>query len=221
MKETEPDQALPVACALIASAGFLDAFAWLLHGHVFTNAHTGNIVLLGTFLSQGDWQQAVRHLPPLLAFVPGVFAAQWFRSRRLGGARSAAVILGFEIVLLSALGVLAGFLPSAVVTAGLSFTMALQNSAFERVGRWSFTSVVTTGNLRTFFEGMSKSLAAPGDPEANSKTAALGAVCAAFAAGALVGAQVTTWLGGAAMVVPVGMLTAALWSTLMRGKRPA
>ena len=37
-----------VVAAILASAGgFLDAYSYLVRGHVFANAQTGNIVLLG------------------------------------------------------------------------------------------------------------------------------------------------------------------------------
>ena len=53
--------------------GYLDAYCYVTHGHVFANAQTGNIVLLGLALAEGNLAAALSHLPPLLTFTAGVF----------------------------------------------------------------------------------------------------------------------------------------------------
>ena len=52
--------------------GFLDAYTFVGRGGVFANAQTGNIVLLGIYASEGEWRQALVHVPPILACVIGV-----------------------------------------------------------------------------------------------------------------------------------------------------
>ena len=90
---------LPVATLLIAGGGFLDSYAWLAHGHVFTNAISGNIILFGVFAAEGQWPQALRHVPPTLAFFAGVIAAQGLRQSQrsrphgTGGGQSRAPVL--------------------------------------------------------------------------------------------------------------------------------
>src|SRR5450432_4564827 len=54
---------------LAAAGGFLDAFTYIGHGHVFANAMTGNVVLLGINAVGRNWHQSFRHLPPILAFL--------------------------------------------------------------------------------------------------------------------------------------------------------
>ena len=56
--------------------GFLDAFTYVAHNGVFSNAQTGNMVLVGIFAARGDWARVLRQLLPLLAFVVGVFTAE-------------------------------------------------------------------------------------------------------------------------------------------------
>ena len=63
--------------ALLAIVGgFLDAFTFLEKGHVFANAMTGNVVLLGVFTATGNWLQAGGHLLPILAFSVGIVVAE-------------------------------------------------------------------------------------------------------------------------------------------------
>src|ERR1700754_4984678 len=74
-----PHAALTVAYLLSLSGGFLDAFTYVAHGKVFANAMTGNIILLGVSATAGDWRQALNHVPPLIAFLLGVWTAQALR----------------------------------------------------------------------------------------------------------------------------------------------
>ena len=53
---------LPVAL-LTLSGGLQDTYTYLRRGKVFANAQTGNIVLLGQSLFDGDWSRAARNNP--------------------------------------------------------------------------------------------------------------------------------------------------------------
>lgn len=46
-----------IGAILAAVGGFLDAYTYLARGQVFANAQTGNIVLLGVHLSEGDFKK--------------------------------------------------------------------------------------------------------------------------------------------------------------------
>mgnify|MGYP000122724758 CR=1 FL=1 len=46
-----------LAALLAIVGGFLDAYSYLLRGHVFANAQTGNIVLFGVYLQKGDVEE--------------------------------------------------------------------------------------------------------------------------------------------------------------------
>jgi len=137
---------LRFAALLSAGGGFLDSYAWVAHGHVFTNAQTGNIILFGVFAAQDEWRQALRHVPPMLAFFPGVFTAQWLHKRRFSDdqVRATAVSLCVEVVILTIVGVLSPALPDTVSVAAIAFAATMQSSGFQRVGKWPYTSVVTT-----------------------------------------------------------------------------
>ena len=47
-----------VAALLAVVGGVLDAYTYILRGGVFANAQTGNIVLLGVHVADGDYRQA-------------------------------------------------------------------------------------------------------------------------------------------------------------------
>ena len=68
--------------ALLAMAGWLfDAYTYLCRGKVFANAQTGNIVLFGANIAEGNWLRAAEYLLPILAFALGVVAAEIVKRR--------------------------------------------------------------------------------------------------------------------------------------------
>ena len=74
-REGQPSESMALGALLTLAGGFQDAYSYNGRGHVFANAQTGNVVLLGQNLAMGHWQEALRYLLPLLAFLAGVFAA--------------------------------------------------------------------------------------------------------------------------------------------------
>ena len=70
---------------LILAGGFLDAYTYLCRGEVFANAQTGNIVLLGLSLAQGQWRTALQYVLPIVVFAQGVLLAgklKWQQQQR-------------------------------------------------------------------------------------------------------------------------------------------
>ena len=84
MKQLQPSETLPVGLLLALTGGLLDGYSYLNRGQVFATAETGNIVLMGINLAQGQLAQALHYLLPILAFALGVLAAELLR-RRFGG----------------------------------------------------------------------------------------------------------------------------------------
>jgi uncharacterized membrane protein YoaK (UPF0700 family) len=208
-----PESRLLVASLLSATGGFLDAFTWVGHGGVFANAQSGNVVLLGVSLASADWAQALRHIPPILAFLVGVYTASWLRfyEQRRGGHRTGAFTLGVEIVLLLAVALLPRRFPDLPIVLGIAFVAALQNSSFTVVEGLSFNSVMTTGNLRRTAEMFFAGMTGPREPDAMRQAWIFARICSAFAAGAGTGAFCTVRAGNAALLVPAVALAVAFW----------
>ena len=86
--------------------GFLEAYTYILHGGVFCNAQTGNLVLFFIDAANGEWQEASHYLYSLLAYIAGILvsAALPLLLKRF----SHAAVTAFEIAALAALA----FLPA-------------------------------------------------------------------------------------------------------------
>ena len=144
-------EAYSLGALLTVGGGFLDAYTYFTRGGVFSNAQTGNLVLLAIRLAEGDMTALPRYLPPILAFALGVVAAELVRDRfRASHAlhwRQAVVALEALILLVTA------FLPQdcwdAAVNAAVSFVCAMQVEAFRKIRGNALATTMCTGNLRS------------------------------------------------------------------------
>jgi uncharacterized membrane protein YoaK (UPF0700 family) len=205
------EESLGVAIVLSVAGGYLDAFTWIAHDGVMANAQTANVVLLGVHAAMGQASKALHHVPPIAAFVVGVFVVYRLRARirDASGRRLALVCLSTEIVVLSVAMMLHRRVPDVAGTLGISFAAALQTASFARLKGGAYSSVMVTGNLRSTIESFSGWLDKR-DPDALRQVRALAAVCLAFAIGAGIGAGVTTSFESEALAGPILLLLAAL-----------
>jgi uncharacterized membrane protein YoaK (UPF0700 family) len=191
---TQSDTAhLPAAALLAITGGVLDSVVYFNHGHVFANAMTGNLILLGIAAMTREWPDILRHVLPLAAFLAGIFCALGLRSLQTRYARLLA--LGLEIVTLGLLGALPDSFPPLVFIGTVSFVSAFQVTTFRHVGPFTYNSTFITGNLRDAANGLYESFTAPTPDDRASARAhflSLTLICAAFLAGAILGAFVAT-----------------------------
>lgn len=200
-----------VAALLTLSGGFLDAFTFVGHEQVFANAMTGNIVLMGIAVAAQDWMQAFRHVPPLLAFITGVFLANCLRLPKVREkiVSPALICLGLEIVMLGIGSQLPMDFPDIWLVPGIALVAAMQNSSFTHIGSSPYNSVMTTGNLRRSIESLFKGITHNMDRAALHDARAFGLVCLCFLLGAVLGGICTSSMYNFALLVPVLMLLAA------------
>jgi len=205
-----PESTLAIACLLSLSGGFLDAFTYVAHGKVFANAMTGNIILMGVSATAGDWRQALNHVPPLIAFLIGVWTAQALRLPRENPRWPALLSLVLEIAVLAVIAFLPRSFPDVWIVLSIAFAAAVQNSSFTKVGAWSYNSVVTTGNLRRFGETLFGGTVPRRHDGMLEQARVFGAICLAFLFGALTGGLSTRMLHNAALAIPVLVLAFVL-----------
>ena len=65
-----------LSAILAVSGGFQDAYTYNVRGEVFSNAQTGNVVLMSQHFLMGDWYKALHYLFPIVAFAFGVLVAE-------------------------------------------------------------------------------------------------------------------------------------------------
>ena len=150
----QSSEAMRVGLLLTLTGGFLDAYTYLVRGHVFANAQTGNIVMMGVDIAQGNWWGVGRYLLPVLAFVAGVLLAETIRAH--GKAQGGGVlhwrqwVLCIELVVLAAVS----FMPvndiwNTVANVCVSFVCSLQVQSFRKVHGRAYATTMCTCLLYT------------------------------------------------------------------------
>jgi uncharacterized membrane protein YoaK (UPF0700 family) len=64
-------EAFITSAFLAMSGGFQDAYTYFTRDEVFSNAQTGNVVLMSHNFMTGQWGDGLRYLFPILAFATG------------------------------------------------------------------------------------------------------------------------------------------------------
>lgn len=65
-----------LSAILAISGGFQDAYTYNVRDEVFSNAQTGNVVLMSQNFMSGEWMRGLHYLFPIIAFALGVFVAE-------------------------------------------------------------------------------------------------------------------------------------------------
>ncbi|SMG01936.1 YoaK family protein [Burkholderia singularis] len=212
---------LGVAALLTLSGGFLDAYTYVGHGRVFANTMTGNVALLGINVSAGDWAQALHHVPPLGGFVLAVFVSHLLGlAAQKGWVRHTAfVALCVEIVFLALASCGWPEWSSAWLIPGISFVATLQTLSFTQLESLSYTSVMTTGNLRRAAQLLFAGLIPRYDARVLHDSGLLAIISFCFLFGAVLGGLLTRLTGGNALWGAVLLLIAAFAEIIRRARR--
>ena len=128
---------------LTLAAASVDAISYLGLGHVFTAMMTGNTVLLGLALAQGEVLAALRSILALVGFAIGVFAGAIIVERESYPAEWPAAVttaLAFETIILAIFA--ANFTLLDSIHGGMifllivlsAFAMGVQSAAVRRLG---------------------------------------------------------------------------------------
>lgn len=155
-QEKQMSEAFVNSAFLALSGGFQDAYTYFTREEVFSNAQTGNVVLMSQHFMCREWMAGLRYLFPILAFAVGVWVAEQIQgryryARKLHWRQS---ILLMEIVILF----IVGFIPTRfdmAATALVSFSCAMQVQSFRKVNGYSYASTMCIGNLRSGIAALS------------------------------------------------------------------
>lgn len=180
---------------LALSGGLQDAYTYNMRGGVFSNAQTGNVVLMSQHLMLGEWMDCVRYLVPVFAFALGVFIAERI-SHRYKYARK---IHWRQLILALEIGILfvVGFIPhqfNMVATVLVSLSCAMQVQTFRKVGGFSYASTMCIGNLRSGTDALSVYFREHKPGQLRQAMYYFGIILM-FAIGAGIGGNLSVWYG--------------------------
>lgn len=206
-KNIQMSEAFITSVFLALSGGFQDAYTYFTRDQVFSNAQTGNVVLMSQHFMAGEWMRGLHYLLPLLAFAGGVFFADCIQgkfkySNHLHWRQS---ILLLEILILF----LVGFIPqdyNMLATTLVSFSCAMQVQSFRKVGGYSYASTMCIGNLRSGTAAFS-AYTREHRPEQLRQSMYYFGIILFFAIGAGIGGNISMWLGFKAIWISSATLT--------------
>lgn len=198
-----------LSALLALSGGFQDAYTYNVRDRVFSNAQTGNVVLMSQHLMMGKWAEALHYLFPVIAFAMGVFVAervqQKYKYRSCIHWRQ--IIVALEIAILF----LVGFIPAQfnmAATMLVSFSCAMQVQTFRKVHGYGYASTMCIGNLRAGTESLAVYLRDK-KPGALKKAVHYYGIILIFAVGAGMGGVMSLHIGLRAIWISPVLLTAA------------
>jgi uncharacterized membrane protein YoaK (UPF0700 family) len=142
-------ESLELGIVLALSGGFMDAYSYMCRGEVFANAQTGNLLLMGIGISEGNFVMARRYLFPVLAFVFGIAIAALvrlhLREKNFVHWRQISVLCEFFVLI----GVI--FLPQSqnlLANSLTSLACGIQVESFRKIRGNGIATTMCIGNLR-------------------------------------------------------------------------
>ena len=127
--------------------GFLEAYTYLLHGGVFCNAQTGNLVLLFLNLLSGQYFNAGRYLFSILAYCAGILISALLPVL-LKGKHPHFIIAAVEILSLIAISFIPLSASDWYTYVSVAFLCALQYNTFTECHDITLATTFCTNNIR-------------------------------------------------------------------------
>lgn len=204
--DQQMSESMTLAVFLTLAGGFQDAYSYNCRGKVFANAQTGNIVLLGQNLAQGNFQNALHYVMPLAAFIGGVYVTEWVHHlyKESDKLHWRQIVLIVETVLL----VIVGLLPHSMdmpANVLMSFACAMQVNSFRKFKGIPCATTMCIGNMRSATEMLCRYHITK-DPELKRKSMHYYFVILIFAVGAAVGALMSIHMGLRVIWIAAGLL---------------
>lgn len=155
-RKEQASESFLLGVVLAIAGGFLDAYSYVARGKVFATAETGNIVLLGLNLAQGNFGKVFYYLIPITSYAVGVLVAERIKAvhktKEDGGFHWRQIIILAEIVIVA----IVAFLPQGrmdiVANSAVAFICSMQVESFRKVNGNPYATTMCTGNLRSGME---------------------------------------------------------------------
>ncbi|MBF0710178.1 MULTISPECIES: YoaK family protein [unclassified Gemella] len=142
------------ALLLTFVCGFFDSYTFVNYNGQFANAQTANIILIGMELSNTNYKEALRYVPPVVAFIMGVLFNEYIMNKFKD--ISIARYINLSLLLQTCMLIFAYLVPKIcfinTVPLIISFVCAMQFDSFRSVNKVQFASIFCTGNLRSATE---------------------------------------------------------------------
>ena len=135
---------------LMLVAGFYGGYAMLVRGGAFSNAQTGNIVLLAIALGSGNIWKALYYVIPFAAYLLGTVISELLlnRDRRLGKMRWGTSLILIQLLMVALMGFIPAAAPHQICQIIINVICAMQFNTFRQAEGIPITTTFCTNNVR-------------------------------------------------------------------------
>lgn len=200
-------ESIELGAVLALAGGFMDAYSYIGRGGVFANAQTGNILLVGINLSQGDLAQALRFFFPVVAFGAGIMLADLIHERFASVFHWRQVTVFFEAAILLIVSFIAAD-ANLLANCLTSFACGMQVESFRKIHGKGFATTMCIGNLRSALQNVDDYIITHNRGFLENGLLYLGVILC-FVMGAVLGNWCIDRLGLHAISVAAGLLVVA------------
>lgn len=185
---------------LMMCSGLLGAFTYSIRGNVFCNAQTGNIVLLGMALGNGEWQRAAYLLIPITAYGLGAVVSEILpvTVKKAGILRWDTLLVGFEILVTILLGFLPESAPYQISQVAINFICSMQYNTFRQAEGIPMATTFCTNHVRQVGINLAKWIRKK-DSSALRRSLRHGEMLLMFLIGAIIGTVLCRYFLGKAV----------------------
>lgn len=140
-------ESLSLGILLALSGGFMDAYSYVGRGHVFANAQTGNMILMGIHISERNFSSALRYFCPVIAFALGIALAEIMRNhiKKIHWRQVSVLIEAFILIFVATLSQDFNLLANSLT----SFACGIQVQSFRKIYGNNIATTMCIGNLRS------------------------------------------------------------------------
>lgn len=128
----------------------MGAFTYAIRGGVFCNAQTGNLVLFGMSLGDGNWKEAAYLLIPITAYGLGAVVSETLPSsiKKAGLIRWDTLLIGLEILVTLLLGFVPESAPYQISQVAINFMCSMQYNTFRQAEGVPMATTFCTNHVR-------------------------------------------------------------------------
>jgi len=191
-KGIQTSESFIIGSLLALAGGYLDTYTFFGRGEVFSNAQTGNMVLVAINIAQKNYHDIWKYIIPIFSFFIGVLIAEYIKH-----SNKKLKLHWRQYVLLLEMGVITfvsfintGELTNIFANSLISFVCSLQVESFRKMHSTTFATTMCTGNLRTTSENFFNYLKHR-DVEYRDKAIRSFSIIILFIIGAILGTIVT------------------------------
>lgn len=200
-------ESIELGIVLALAGGFMDAYSYIGRGGVFANAQTGNILLVGVHISEGQFALAGRYLFPVLCFALGIMLADLVHGRFSSRIHWRQVTVLVEAVILFGVGFLDSDL-NLLANCLTSFACGMQVESFRKIHGHGVATTMCIGNLRSALQSVDDYIITHQRGFLENGLLYFG-VIACFVMGAVLGNWCIDLMGLSAIIVCSGLLAVA------------